>query len=202
MQPLGNRWQAVLVQLDGNPVILPGDTLKSLVRVRSQLELLALRQSRVLSALRVDGAEVDLSQAGEERPFHSIQAHTISLQTLRGQIARTALRQAESIHARAVSLASLVLINEWEVSFKQARMVASDLRTLAALLGFFRDVSPEPMSLRGADNIARGRCKARILLIHWATLEIEKDNIALSDWLEYSVAPWSNSVATTLQKMS
>lgn len=188
--------------MDGSPVILPGDTLKSLVRVRSQLELIALRQSRVLSALRVDGAEVDLSQAGEERPFHSIQAHTISLETLRGQIARTALRQAESIHARAVSLASLVLINEWSVSFKQAQRVASDLRTLAALLGFFRDVSPDALAIQGADHMVRGRCKARILLIHWSTLEIEKDNIALSDWLEYSVAPWSNSVATTLQKMN
>lgn len=201
MQPLGNRWQPVQVRLDGCMVILPGETLKSLRQVRFQLELMALRQSRVLSTLQVDGTEVDLSQTGEERPFRSVQAHTVSLGTLRDQITRTALRQAGSIHARAMALVSLVLINEWPVSCRQARIVVGKLRTLGALLGFFRDVSADPQGSPDPDVIARFQSEARMLLDQWSGLEIDNNNLALSDWLEYNVVPWSSNVATTLQKM-
>jgi len=129
------------------------------------------------------------------------QARTVTAGTLRHQIARTALRQVGSVQARAEALASLVLINEWPVSFRLAQSVASDLRALIELIGFYRDVSAGTVTSRSLDVFADYRGQARVLLLQLSCLEIEKDIVALSDWFDYNVAPWSRSMATTLQKI-
>jgi phosphate uptake regulator len=117
------------------------------------------------------------------------------------QIGHTALRQAASIHERAVALTPLVLINEWPVSLGQARFLASDLRTLIALLGFYRDVCEETPDPRCLDLVGDYCVHARTLLVQLGCVENEKDIVALSDWFEYNVVPWCVSMAASLKKM-
>jgi hypothetical protein len=59
---------AVQVLLDGQPVALPGKALKKLSSVRAQLEQLAMRKDRILTALWVDGIAVNLQQSSVESP--------------------------------------------------------------------------------------------------------------------------------------
>jgi hypothetical protein len=120
---------------------------------------------------------------------------------LRQQITRTALRQARAIHEHALALTTLVLINDWPASFGQAQMVASEMRTLAVLLGFYRDACADTGAWYDPDAITQYRCEARILLIQLTGIELKQNNLALSDWLEYNVSPWTSSMATNLQGM-
>jgi hypothetical protein len=117
------------------------------------------------------------------------------------QIERTALRKVASIYERAVALTPLVLINEWPVSLGQARCLASDLRTLIALLGFYRDVCEETPARHSLDLIGDYCVDARGLLVQLGCVEGEKDIVALSDWCEYNVAPWCMSMAASLKKL-
>lgn len=126
---------------------------------------------------------------------------TAGIGTLRQQITHTALRQSRAIHDRSLALTALVLINDWQASFRQAQIVAADLRTLAVLLGFYRDVCADTGAWHDPDVIAQYRCESQLLLVQLAGIELEQNNLALSDWLEYNVAPWTSSMATNLQGM-
>ncbi len=121
--------------------------------------------------------------------------------TLRQQITHTSLRQARAIHERSLALTALVLINDWPASIRQARIVAADLRTLTVLLGFYRDVCADTGASHDPEVIAQYRRESQLLLVQLSGIELEQNNLALSDWLEYNVAPWTSSMATNLQGM-
>ncbi len=123
------------------------------------------------------------------------------LETLGRQVESTVLRQAAAVQARAGALITQVLISEWPASYRQARQVASELRTLLTLLGFYRDVCGEKLTARNLDLLVDHQCHARMLLVQLACLETGKDNVALSDWFEYNVIPWCLSLETGVKKM-
>ncbi len=188
------------VLLDGHAISLPDETLQSLSTVRAQLELMALRQERVLSALMVDGSSLDLQQAPPANlDFRQIHGLTISLVSLRCQIASTALRHAESLHKRAEALIPLVLINEWDPMCALTTQLKGDFQTLISLLGFLRELDDDTAPCQPLVDHWES---AHIISARWASVEEQKDLIALSDWLEYSVAPWLRKLANHLKPIT
>lgn len=188
------------VLLDGRTISLPDETLQSLSTVRAQLELMALRQERVLSALMVDGSSLDLQQAAPANlDFRQVHGHTISLTSLRCQIATTALRHATSLHQKTEALVPMVLINDWEPMKTLTTHLRCDFQTLIALLGFLRELDDDTMPCQPLVDHWES---AHIIVARWTCVEDQKDLIALSDWLEYSVAPWLKKLVHHLKPIA
>jgi hypothetical protein len=100
------------VFLDGVRLALP-EQRRSWGGIRAWLEMLALRQGRILSAMRVDGEPVEL-EAAEARggSFQRIEAETTGLEEMPLQVLSTALEQTNDLLARAESALAQMCIND------------------------------------------------------------------------------------------
>lgn len=99
------------VLLDGVRVI-PPEGRRSFGGIRAWLEALALRQQRVLSALRVDGEPL-APNSSDVVPgdFHRIEAETSGLEEMPLQVLETALEQTHRLLARAEAALAQMCIN-------------------------------------------------------------------------------------------
>jgi len=110
-QDIGTRERERAVFLDGVR-IAPPHNRRSLAAVRAWLEALALRQGRVISALRVDGEPVVQSDASSRGgDFHRIEAETSGLEEMPLQVLATALEQTNRLLAQAEAVLARMCIN-------------------------------------------------------------------------------------------
>jgi hypothetical protein len=102
------------ILMDGQPVALPPQALSSLNSVRRHLELLALRQDRILAALRVDGQDLDLQHGDLDCPeFRNVHASTLTFKAICHKLVATLREQVGRLHLRVETTADQVLINDW-----------------------------------------------------------------------------------------
>src|SRR3954465_11928169 len=96
------------VKLDGLPIELPSER-QSFTAIHSYLELLALRQQRIICALTVDEKPVNLTQPRPiSKEFVLIEAETMSLQEVPLRLVSAALQQTVTLRARVQSTSELV----------------------------------------------------------------------------------------------
>ena len=181
------------ILLDGKKVEIPANSMQSLAEVRAHLELLALRQDRVLASLTVDGEPISLSQVScVKGGFSLVQAFSIGFSELAESVASTTRLQVCELKSKVDNAVTLVLINPWGPALKYLTQVEAELRTLLVVLHFLQELTGSPMM-----NIQFGN---RTLLEHLSEFlsiincidqaEIQQDVITLSDVLENKLSPW------------
>ncbi len=172
---------------------LSGDSLESLAAVRAQLEMIALRQDRVLADLLVDGIAVSLPHAATwSKSFSKVQANTITFSELGKHMAETASHQVMELHKRVEDTSTLVLINEWPNVQLLMQEMEFELRTLLIVISFLHELCGAVLSevrlddQSMTDHLDRlGMIRSRLLAAQQA-----RDEFALSNVLELRLAPW------------
>jgi hypothetical protein len=189
-----NRTQpSVQVLLDGEPVALSGETLESLAAVRAQLEMIALRQDRVLADLLVDGIAVSLPHAAAwSKSFRKVQANTITFSELGKHMAETAARQVTELQGRVEDISTVVLINEWPNVQLLLQEMEFELRTMLIVISFLHELCGPVLAgirLEGqslTDHLDKlGMIRSRLL-----AAQQTRDEFAISNTLELRLAPW------------
>ncbi len=181
------------ILLDGKKVEIPANAMHSLAEVRAHLELLALRQDRVLASLTVDGQPISLTQvSGVKEGFSLVQAFSIGFAELAESVASTTRLQVCELKSKVDSAVTLVLINPWGPVHQQLKQLEGELRTLLVVLHFLQELTGSPMT-----NILFGN---RTLLEHLSEFlaiincldqaETQQNVITLSDVLENKLSPW------------
>jgi hypothetical protein len=193
---------AVQVLLDGQPVALPGKVLAKLSAVRAQLEQLALRKDRILTALWVDGIAVNLQQSSVEwRRFQRVEAQTVSFVELGASMIATVRREARETAARIRLAGSQVLINPWPEAYRLVRRLEAETRTLLLVIGFIDELCSDSAGLSHAD--------VRTIRDHIDCIDELQQRLhavatdrsveGLSDFLFLAMAPWVERLAELLQ---
>ena len=192
---------AVQIVLDGQPVALPDQALGKLSSVRAQLEWLALRRDRMLTALWVDGVAVNLQQPSVEwQRFQRVEARSISFGELGVSMIATVQREARETAARVRFAGAQVLINAWPEAYRLVRRLEAETRTLLLVIGFIEELCSEPVSLSAA--------AARVIRDHMESIDRLQERLHavaaqrtvadLSDFLLLAMAPWVERLAALL----
>jgi hypothetical protein len=175
--------------------------LKSLAAVRAQLELMALRQERVLAALEVDGETVNLPTAASwNKDFRCVTAQTMSFLDLGRHMAATALKQVQSLQTRAETASALVLINEWPAIANLVQALEADLNAVLVVVSFLHELCGPCLldaTMDGAsmlDHLER----LNVIRNRLAMVVQQQRTEALSDVLNQRVAPWLERLAEYL----
>jgi len=195
----------VQVFLDGKQVLLPEEVQKSLSAVRSQLELMALRQDRVLATMLVDGLAMELRRdACHKGDFHHIHAHTISFKEMGRQMAITAIRDILVLRAHVEKAITLVLINEWDWADRLLHHIKANFRIVLLVVSVLREICesshcqlPTPMPPLDELLVRAKRIDIRIEL-----LEDQQDLVAFSDFLEQEFEPWLHDIGIGLDYLA
>ena len=185
--------QPAPVIMDGKPVVMPQESLVNLAAIRSHLELMALRQDRLLAGFWVDGKPVTTEEITQEgRAYREIKARSIGFWELGQELASSALTQLETLLERTRQAVLLVLINPWPVASRLAQELHADLRTLVVLISFLNELSGTQLSalMLGRNTMSNHLEEVATLCAHVEALELSKDNLALSDVLEQGFLPW------------
>jgi len=191
---LGKQTQ---VLLDGKAIEIPVSASQSLSEVRAHLELIALRQDRVLASLTVDGKAISLSQvSGMKGEFCLVQAFSIGFAELAQSVAITTRLQVCELKSKVDAAVTLVLINPWTPALQHLKQLEAELRTLLVVLHFLQELTGSPMM-----NIQFGN---RTMLEHLSEFlsiinsidhaESKQNLILLSDVLENKLSPWLNTL--------
>jgi hypothetical protein len=206
LKPCNHAGQPTLpvISLDGKPIEVMPNALESLASIRAQLELMALRQDRVLSGLSVDGIEVSLLHPPDwASPFHTIAGRTISLHDYSQQLLLRVLQQVDQVCHRTEELVLLVLINEWPAMDWLWRTLQSDIQAPMVKLGLLQEfLNLQPQS---ADTPANQLGLFwREFRATWHRLDevyLRQDKLALSDALEQDLLPWLNNLRRCLVQL-
>jgi hypothetical protein len=202
---VSERVRPVKIYLDGKAVTLPVETTNSLAAIRSHLELLALRQDRVLSALIVDGESVNLQQPPVLREgFRQVQAQSVGFGELGQELAGTAVGQTLAVYDRTQIAVALVLINSWAGASRMVQGLQADLRTLLIVMSFLQELCGAQFVNTIVNDLP--------LAQHWSNFGLiqqqiqaavgQRSNLAVSDALERYLAPWLLRLSAYLKKMS
>lgn len=190
--------------MDGKPVLLPESSCDSFSSLRAQLEMIALRQNRVLADVSVDGVVVPaghdkLSLAGN----HQVKAQTISFQELGLQMAQTALRQTDQLEVHVEQALTRVLINEPAAAWKLMNDLDAELRPLLILVNFIQELRGTSLFQIETDPDCLGKHLEKISSIRaaWSHLEDRQEVLALSDLIEQQMLPWVVQLGVYLRQI-
>jgi len=189
------------VLLDGEPVALPGKSMRKLSTVRAQLELLALRKDRILASLMVDGVPVDLQHTSLEwQRFQEVEARTISFGELGVSMITSVHREALLTMERIQQAGSQVLINDWPAVCRLVRRLESETRTLLLVIGFIDELCSEHVAIDRVDvqSIREHIDGMEALRNRLNTVMEHRDAEELTDFLMLSMAPWVGRLAELL----
>lgn len=167
--------------LDGQAVDLPAGTRQSWPAIRAQLELMALREGRVLADFHVQ--EAPEPGAGQTAAGAcQVQAATISLAQVAREISRRARRQCDRLLARAGEAGVLVLINEWPEAGRLAAQVQIELRDFLTRIIFLGELCDGVLLTSGAGQRPfAGRMEEYLAIQRqFQSAESERDVIQLS----------------------
>jgi len=180
------------VMLDGLPVGMPPGR-RTLVAIRSYLEMLAMENQRILCSFTVDG---ELTNPNEFRAlrktFKRVEAETLDLDDLPLQIIGTALQQTIAARKRVESAITQVLINEGTMArecwWDLAQVLKAPLLTLSLL----------PETICGPANGGASLVQLRKWQLQQLARIIKgvdaacwsEDSAVLSNALETEVFPW------------
>jgi hypothetical protein len=184
---------AVEILLDGQPVVLPTPAFSSLNQVRRHLELIALRQNRILARLRVDGIDLNL-QSGEweDSPFQSVQATTLTFRELYHKLLTTVQGQVSRLHRRVETTADQILINDWEGVKCLVRELLLEVRSPLVILSFLPELGGVALEAQSAKRPTLTEQMAQLTEI-WQHLErckATQDGGAVFDVLTQKLSPW------------
>ncbi len=196
---------AIQVLLDGQLVRLPGRVLKSLAAVRAQLELMALRQERVLAALSVDGEAVSLPLAAAwSKDFRQVQAQTVSLVDLGRHMAAIARKQVDGLEARADSAAAVVLINEWASVSPLLDEFDADLQSVLLVISFLHELCGRRLAEMqlGGRNFPGHLDRLSAIRVALERARRRHDLWAISDILNQQLAVWLRGLGRYLARLS
>jgi hypothetical protein len=199
------RKQGIQVLMDGQPVRLPSRVLKSLAAVRAQLELIALRQERVLAALEVDVEAVNLPAAASwTKDFRCVAAQTMSFLDLGRHMAATALKQVQSLQVRSEAASALVLINEWPAIGQLIQGLEADLNAVLVVVSFLHELCGPCLADATMDGASMLDHLERLNVIrNRLAMVVQKQRAdALSDVLNQRVAPWLERLAEYLSMLN
>jgi hypothetical protein len=189
----------ITVKLDGLPIEIPSERL-SFAAIHSYLELLALRQQRIICALSVDENPMNLTHPRPVNDFAAVEAETMSLEEVPIRLVSAALQQTIALRTRVQSATELVLIND----IGQARQLWWELST--TLKEPLLTLSLLPDNICGPDN---GRASL-IQLRKWQLQQLgrimeEVDEASntieptqISDILERRLLPWIDTLVESL----
>lgn len=199
-----NQTPTITVLMDGKPVQVPESSLDSFSALRAQLEVIALRQNRVLADVCLDGVAIQADQA--KLPLdgtHQVQAQTISFQELGLQMTQTALRQSDHLEIRAEQALTRVLINESAQAWELMRSLDAEIRPLLVLTSFMQELRGARLIELGVDpaRFAQHLEKMQKIRAAWNHLESRQDVIALSDLIEQQLLPWVVQLGVYLRQI-
>jgi hypothetical protein len=187
----------VRVTLDGKAVHLAAPALGSLSSIRAQLELIALRQERVLTALRVDGVAVSLTHPNSSfQEIRAVEAVTISLTDYSRILLRRVQDHIHAMRRRLDAMVLLVMINEWPVIDWLWRGLQADFQVPLIKLGYLQEFysSQSNCSPQALSNL-RSHCQqSRAIWQRLGDVYALQDKLALSDALELDLLPWLMSL--------
>jgi hypothetical protein len=190
----------VEVYLDGVPLELP-EHMNTLAGIRFHLELLALEHQRVLSAMRVDDAEVDMTAPTfAPYPFARIEAETIDLEQMPIQLIESALSQVTLARSHLTTSIPLVIINAGARARQIWWNLAFELKHPLVILNLLPESVWRPAS--GSVSVLQIR-KWQLQQLAAIMRDVEKaswseDPTALSNALEKRVVPWLAALERTL----
>lgn len=191
----------VEVKLDGLVVEVPA-ARRSFAAIRSHLESLALKQRRILCALSVDGASVNLLEPRRSaRPFTRVEGETMSLDQVPAQLIAAALQQTANVRAQVQSAVELVLINDAnrarELWWGLALALKEPLLTLSLL--------PEKVFSQAKGSAPLGQLQVWQLEQLGCVIQDVDDSCdagdpaVLSDMLEKRALPWLDNLHASLK---
>jgi hypothetical protein len=188
----------VKVTLDGQLVTLPSQFWGSITGIRAYLEMLALRQRRLLHTLLVDGVPFNVGITSRLRSFRSIAASTIGFDQLPLQLLSVAREQVNQLIGRVRSLVLTVVINDWAVAQEIWWKLLPDLKEPLLTLHFFPKIcAAERKDISQA--LASHLDKLGQILAKLDHICIRRDQLALSDAFERSITPWLEEVKASLE---
>jgi hypothetical protein len=189
------------ITLDGKPVQLEPPAMDSLASIRAQLEVIALRKERVLSALRVDGIEISLAHTPTHFPqFHSVEAVTMSLADYSRLLLRRVLDQVHALRRRLEAMVLQVMINEWPAIDWLWRGLQADLQAPLIKLSYLHDFygPPSQVPQQGLTTLHTHWQTFRSIWQRLEEIYVLKDKLALSDALELDLLPWVSELHKSL----
>ncbi len=180
------------VTLDGLPVELPSECF-SLNAIRCFLEMLALKEQRVLHSLSVDGVPVNpalpMVHPGN---FFRIEAESLDLEDTSVLLLETALKQVSHTRECIEAAVTLVLINDIRTAREIWWNLAGQLKEPVLTLSLLPDNSCGPTNGRASLSQLRKWQLQQIAIIIRDVDEAchLEDIIPLSNALENRVLPW------------
>jgi hypothetical protein len=187
--------QSPSVTLDGKPVEIALTAMESISSIRAHLELMALRQERVLSGLSVDGVEISLLHPPDwTSPYRLVAGRTISLHDYSRQLLLRVLQQVHQVCTRTEELVLVVLINDWPAMEWLWRTLQSDIQAPMIKLGLLQEFFTLQAQTANPDASQVG-VYWREFRSTWHRLDEvyqRHDKFALSDALEQDLLPWLN----------
>jgi hypothetical protein len=199
------------VELDGRPVILPGEMESSLVSIRAYLEFLALQQRRVLSGFLVDGIEVNQIKAdAPDSGYQHVCGDTITFEELSHRLIETASRQLQRLSSQMQEAALRIVISEREQIETQWREWQPQLRSPLVSLGFLRELWGPAVDaiMVGGHSLAEHLeelnplvCQIDAIFLAAGHEWLDEDAIALSTTVEECLVPWLKILEVYLLKL-
>ena len=188
------------VKFDGLSIQIPEER-RSLTAIRSYLESFALKQQRVLYAMVVDDAQLNLAQPmPATNGFSCIEAETTTLNELPLKLIQAAAQQNFTAQERVQNAVSLVIINEIETARELWWKLVPDLKAPLLTLSLL------PENICGPENGNASLMQLRKWQLQQLAGVIQDvdgicesdDTAALAELLEKRVLPWLEKLQETI----
>ncbi len=184
--------ELIEIKLDGLPVLPPLE-FRSLPAIRCYLEALALAKQRVLCALSIDDAPVNLAlPLVMGKGFCRIAAETIPLEEKSLLLLKTALQQADQARICVETAITLVLINDARVGRELWWNLARQLKEPVLTLSLLPDNACGPANGRASlTQLRKWQLEQVAAIIKDVDVTCHaEDTLPLSNALENRVLPW------------
>jgi hypothetical protein len=189
------------VFLDGSPVRLPVG-VTSLASIRFHLETLALEQNRILCALKVDGAPVNLADSLiNYGAFSRVEAEAIDVEQMPLQLIQTALQQCSYAKEHLQQAITRVMINNGSNARHLWWSLATELKQPLVTLSLVPDAAVA-CGASGASVVQLRKWQLQQLaavLKGIDEISCSEDPTTLSNALESRVFPWLSSLERSLE---
>lgn len=206
MQSPANKQPAiprVQVTLDGQAVELTTQQGRSLQAIRTHLETVALKRSRVLFSLTVNGIPVSLGESMSPfKTFHKVVARTIGFGQLSFQLVGVAADQVNTLHERVQRMSLQVMINEWRKAEEMWWDLMPDLKDPLLTLSFV----PQAVEALPHGNEIGSKAVKKFtqdlvkILENIEQIIHRQDLLELSNALENDLLPWLRGLGHCLYR--
>ena len=194
------RSPKIEITLDDEPVSFGWARRMSLAAIRCHLEMLALRRSRVLVSLLLDGALVDLTQTSRALvEAQQIVAATVGLNELGLRLSTAAHEELTVLRAHVEQTALLVLINTRRKAQQLWWELVPALKSPLLSLAFLLQMYPVANVEAARATLTRHSSALAEVIDDIEQFCGEFDTVVLSDALQERIEPWLQQTGRLLQ---